>query len=160
MIEFCILHRRVLTQSPREIDKCLHTLAQMQDKWKGAGRCHTALSKLVGNLSKTRTQSRSTSPHTSSKRPHGSDDAASSALPRKRLRPNQDESMNTSEMPAVLSHNSAHQAWPGDDLPTVSDPLPGLDIGNGDMFQDISWDGDFSSIDHFTLHDFSQDWLR
>jgi len=68
--------------------------------------------------------------------------------------------MNTGETVTAPSYTSANQVWPSGDLSIVDDPLPGLDIGNGEIFQDISWDGDFSSIDHFTLHDFSQDWLR
>lgn len=158
-VEFRVL---VLSADPptREINKCLHTLARMQNKWKGASRCHTALSKLVDSLSKRRTRSRSASPRASSKRPHGSENSATSALPPKRSRPNQDETVNTNETLAAPVHTAIHQAWPSGGHSFVNDPLPGLDIGNGDMFQDISWDGDFSSIDHFTLHDFSQGWLR
>jgi len=59
----------------------------------------------------------------------------------------------------ALSHASARQSWPIGGLSIGNDPLPGLDIGNGDLLQDISWDGDFSSMDQFTLQDFSQEWL-
>lgn len=143
----------VLTTSTRDIDKCLHTLIRMQNKWKGAVRCYAALSKLVGSLSK-RQDCTSRAP---SKRPRFPDDGAPS---RKRPRPNQDETRNPSETLSAPPHISAHQSWPSDDISIGNDPLPGLDIGNGDMFQDILWDGDFSSIDQFTLHDFSQDWLK
>lgn len=111
----------------------------MQNKWRGAGRCHTALSKLLGSISKR--QDSTASPRAPSKRQRVSDDGTPPTISQKRTRSNQEESVNTSEAVMALSHASARQSWPIGGLSIGNDPLPGLDIGNGDLFQDISWDG-------------------
>lgn len=149
----------MLTSSTREINKCLDILARMRNKWKGADRCHAALSTSVSNLSKRRNQYGSASSCALSKRPHGSDAGLLPALSRKRPCLNQGETVNAGEKLTGPPPAPTYQAWSSGDFSISRDPLPGLDIGNGDMFQDISWDGDFSSVDHFTLHGFQQDWL-
>ena len=149
----------MLTSSIREINKCLHILERMRNKWRGADRCHEALSTSVSDLSKRRNQYGAASSCALSKRPHGSDEGVPPATSRKRSCPNQGETVNAGKKHTGHPPALTHQAWPSGDFSMCRDPLPGLDIGSGDMFQDISWDGDFSSIDYFTLHGFQQDWL-
>lgn len=149
----------LLTSPSREINKCLATLTRMQSKWKGATRCHAALSALVNDFSTRQSGSNISSPRSLSKRARSTNDDGLAEPTVKRFCPGPSRELDITEALVGLPPISASQAWPMDDLSTHNDIRFDTGLGIGDMFPNMSWDGDFSTIDHFTTNGFSQEWL-
>ena len=140
----------------REINQCLVTLKRMEKKWHGASRCHQALSAFISKFEKTQypdsSRAVSTAVFTPSKRPQPEDTASSLAPQPKRTR---------LDSPGGLSNTNsvANNLWPIE-VPFAQDAMvPNLKDAPGDIFQNICWDGDFSSLDHFIGDDDGLQWL-
>lgn len=149
----------LLTWPSREINKCLATLARMQSKWKGATRCHAALSALVNDFSTRQSGSDISSPRSLSKRARSTNDDGLAEPRVKRFCPEPSRQLENTVTLVGLPLSSASQVWPMDDRSTHDDIRFDTALGIGDIFPNMSWDGDFSTIDHFTTNGFSQEWL-
>ncbi|KAM0714480.1 hypothetical protein Q7P37_010267 [Cladosporium fusiforme] len=148
-------------QAVREINECLQTLQRMQSRWKGASRCHKALSALVITLTKTGDQEDTANAHPSSKRMQLHDEGDHVTPDPKRPCPSWSGiSRDSGEGSSLPVAATTGLNWQNGTSILQTDIQPDFGIGTGDIFQNISWDGDFSSIDQFAMNGYSQDWLE
>lgn len=140
----------------REIDKCLVTLKRMEKKWHGASRCHQALSAFISKFEKTQypdgSRAVSIAGFAPSKRPLPDYTANTIAPQPKRTRPDSSGGLSA-------TNSVANSLWPNE-VPLAHDAMvPNLQDAPGDIFQNICWDGDFSSLDHFIGDEDGLQWL-
>lgn len=146
------IFHNVLTLSTREINKCLLTLGRMEKKWHGASRCHKALSTFISRFEKTSTSDGNSDVHSSLKRPRPTTTTSSHTPRPKRSR------LDSSDGVGVVN-NTFDTSWPSEEPRLHDSMLPALQDAPGDIFQNICWDGDFSSLDQFMTDEDRLQWL-